>query len=148
MIAFELPLPLDHIVTLEDIPVVLRSRSPHQTQLAGLRIDQVFRHYDIVEEIPGIAVSQRSHTGTQHGVERTEEIARLKILDLGFGIQPLQHARIGRIVVEVAHRHDLGRRIDLQDRVGDSTHLLADGDTAAARRLGAEASLPPRREGQ
>ena len=54
-------------------------------------------------------------------------------------------ALVGRIVVEVAHGHDLGGGVDFEHRVGDRTHLFGRGVALEGRcRLSAQPRGPVR----
>ncbi len=124
-----LPLLLDEVGGFEDIAVEfgLFVRVLDEFQFAGGAGSEVLRNDDIVEEVPCVAVGERSQTGFEHVGEGRVEIARLQLLDLGLGAQMDFDALVGRIVVEVAHGHDLGGGVDFEHRVGDRTHLFGRG---------------------
>ena len=132
-ISLILSLFLQHVVPLEDIAVELRSGSLLQTKPAFGTRSQILRDHDIVKEIPCIAVSQRSESRLEHIGKGIVEIARLEIRHLGFGTQTLGNALVRRIVVEVAHGYDLGRRVDVQHGIRNAAHLLPDGNALEFR---------------
>ena len=132
-IALERTLLLHHVVAFEDVAVELRALAALQLERPLRTRGEVLRDHDVVEEVPRVAIGQRAESRAEHGGEGVEEVARFELLYLRFGTQPLGEAPVGRIVVEVAHRHDLRRGVDLEHRVGDATHLLAHGDALELR---------------
>lgn len=141
-ITLVLTLALEHVRPPEDAAVELGSTDGKQTQGPGGRIDEVAGDDDVVEEVPRIAISQRTVTGLEQGDIGIEHVAGLQILDFALGSQTDDDAVVGSVVVQVAHDNDLGSGIGLLDGIDDGPHLAGGGET-----LGVGSLLAPETRG-
>ena len=83
---------------------------------------QQCRCYDtLVENTFHVTVVVGAFAVFVHLPHRVEEVALFHVFDTTFCAESLDDTLVGRIVVVVAHHHDLGVRFLGQDGVGDMT---------------------------
>ena len=84
-----------------------------KSESAFLRVCKGIIDQKEIVNAPYALVCERAETGLQHRKERREEISICNLILVLEAMEILSHARIGRIVIHIAHADDLDARIFL-----------------------------------